>query len=225
MFEFELRRFCRTVSATSVIRAGAPYAEELGFAESVEVMEVASQKITVVKSQETKVSTIVLRGATSHVLAEIERTIDDAAMCIKCAGRDPRFVSGAGACEIELAHQLQQFGATVPGLDQYAVLKFAEALEIVPKILAENTGHNRLDALTALYAGHQKGDKNVGVDVEKGALTCDAKQCGIMDHLDTKAWAFRFAVDAVLTVLRVDQIIMSKQAGGPKGGPGGNRDD
>lgn len=141
--------------------------------------------------------------------------------------KDPRFVPGAGATEIELAHQLQQFGATVPGLDQYAVLKFAEALEVVPKVLSENAGHSYVDVVTALYAAHQKGEKAAGVDVDgtPGALICDAGERGILDHAESKRWALRFTLDAVLTVLQVDQIIMAKQAGGPKGGEGGARDD
>merc|ERR1711920_126140 len=102
---------------------------------------------------------------------------------VRCVTRNRHFVPGAGATEIELAHQLQQFGATVPGLDQYAVLKFAEALEVVPKVLSENAGHSHVDAITALYAAHQKGLKNAGVEVEVGVppknnegkvLTCDA---------------------------------------------------
>merc|ERR1719487_2157142 len=137
-------------------------------------------------------------------------------MCLKCASKDGRFVPGGGATEIELAHQLQQFGATVPGLDQYAVLKFAEALEVVPKILADNAGHNYVDVITAMYAAHQKGEKSSGVDVDSGSLLCNATEKGVLDHEDTKRWALRFCIDAVLTIMRVDQIIMAKQAGGPK---------
>jgi len=144
---------------------------------------------------------------------------------VRSVTRDNHFVAGAGATEIELAHQLQLFGATVPGLDQYAVLKFAEALEVVPKILADNAGNSYIDVITAMYAAHQKGEKSAGVDVESGALVLNAGEKGILDHEDTKRWAIRFAVDAVLTILRVDQIIMAKQAGGPKGGEGGGGRD
>merc|ERR1719487_3156874 len=146
-------------------------------------------------------------------------------MCLKCASKDGRFVPGGGATEIELAHQLQQFGATVPGLEQYAVLKFAEALEVVPKVLADNAGNNYVDVITAMYAAHQKGEKSTGVNVDPGELLCNATEKGILDHEDTKRWALRFCIDAVLTILRVDQIIMAKQAGGPKGGGEGARDD
>lgn len=223
--KFELRRICRTVGATSVIRTGPPLPEECGYVESIKVEEISSEKFTIMKTRDSKIATVVLRSASPNVLDELERAVDNAVNVVRCTCRDPRFVAGAGATEIELAHQLQQFGATVPGLDQYAVLKFAEALEVVPKILAENAGHSHVDAITALYAAHQKGEKTAGVDVDSGTLVCNAAERGILDHSETKKWAIRFTLDAVLTVLKVDQIIMAKQAGGPKGGGEGNRDD
>lgn len=223
--KFELRRVCRTVGATSIIRTGPPLPEELGYVESVKVEEISSQKLTILKSRDAKISTIVLRSASPNVLDELERAVDNAVHVVRAVTRDPAFLPGAGATEIELAHQLQQFGATLPGLDQYAVLKFAEALEVVPKILAENCGHNHVDAVTALYAAHDKGEKATGLDVDSGALLCNAVEKGILDHAETKKWAFRFTLDAVLTVLKVDQIIMAKQAGGPKAPQDGGRDD
>merc|ERR1719468_42692 len=222
--KFELRRVCRTVGATSIIRTGPPLPEELGYVESCKVEEYASQKLTVMKTRDAKIATIVLRSASPNILDEHERAIDNAVNVVRCVTKDPHFLAGAGATEIELAHQLQQFGATVPGLDQYAVLKFAEALEVVPKVLAENSGHSHVDAITALYADHQQGKKAMGIDVDSGNLLVDAAESGILDHAESKKWALRFAVEAALTVLQVDQIIMAKQAGGPKGGEGGARD-
>lgn len=222
--KFELRRVCRTVGATSIVRSGPPLPEECGYVESIKVEEISSEPFTIIKTRDSKISTVVLRSASPNVLDELERAIDNAVNVVRCTARDARFVAGAGATEIELAHQLQQFGATVPGLDQYAVLKFAEALEVVPKILAENAGHSHVDAITALYAAHQKGETAAGIDVDAGPV-CNALEKGILDHMETKRWAIRFTLDAVLTVLKVDQIIMAKQAGGPKGGGDGNRDD
>mmetsp|Transcript_27894 Transcript_27894/g.70574 ORF Transcript_27894/g.70574 Transcript_27894/m.70574 type:complete len:542 (-) Transcript_27894:107-1732(-) len=224
--KFELKRVCRTVGATSIIRTGPPLPEELGYVESIKVEEYASQKLTILKTRDAKIATIVLRSASPNVLDELERAVDNAVNVVRCVAKDPHFLPGAGATEIELAHQLQQFGATVPGLDQYAVLKFAEALEVVPKILAENSGHNHTDAITLLYSEHQQGKKNIGIDVEGGSIVLDAAENGILDHAESKKWAIRFALDAVLTVLHVDQIIMAKQAGGPGApqGGGGGRD-
>merc|ERR1712113_883155 len=173
---------CRTVGATSIIRTGPPIPEELGYVESIKVEEISSEKLTIIRSRDTKVTTVVLRSASPNVLDELQKAIDNAANVMRCVVRDPGFVPRAGATEIELAHQLQMFGATVPGLDQYAVLKFAEALEVVPKTLAENAGHNHVDAITALYAAHQKGEKVTGIEVDSGSLTCDAMEKGLLDH-------------------------------------------
>lgn len=214
--KFELRRVCKTVGATSIIRQGPPLPEECGYVESIKIEEISSHKLCIIKSRDARISTIVLRSASPNVLDELERSISNAVNVVRSVARDPHFVAGGGATEIELAHQLQQFGATVPGLEQYAVLKFAEALEVVPKILADNAGHNYVDVITAMYAAHQKGEKSSGVDVESGSLLCDATEKGVLDHEDTKRWALRFCIDAVLTIMRVDQIIMAKQAGGPK---------
>merc|ERR1719198_1920958 len=222
--KFELRRVCQTVGATSIIRQGPPLPEECGYVESVKVEEISSQKLCVIKTRDSKIATIVLRSASPNVLDELERSIANAVNVIRSVTRDPHFVAGAGATEIEIAHQIQQFGATVPGLDQYAVLKFAEALEVVPKILADNAGHGYVDVITAMYAAHQEGKKSQGVDVESGNLLCDATECGLLDHEDTKRWGLRFCLEAVLTILRVDQIIMAKQAGGPKPGEDGARE-
>lgn len=225
--KFELRRVCRTVGATAIIRQGPPLPEECGYVESIKVEEISSHKLCILKSRDAKISTIVLRSASPNVLDELERSIMNSVNVVRSVARDPHFVAGAGATEIELAHQVQQFGATVPGLDQYAVLKFAEALEVVPKVLADNAGHSYVDVITAMYAAHQKGEKAMGVDVEgsPGALLLNATEKGLLDHEDTKRWAIRFCVDAVLTILRVDQIIMAKQAGGPKPGESGGRDE
>jgi T-complex protein 1 subunit theta len=223
--KFELQRVCRTVGATAIIRQGPPLPEECGYVESIKVEEISSMKVVILKSRDTKIATVVLRSASPNVLDELERSIANAVNVVRSVARDPHFVSGAGATEIELAHQLQLYGATVPGLEQYAVLKFAEALEVVPKVLADNAGHSYVDVITAMYAAHQKGEKSAGVDVDGGSTILNAAEKGIIDHEDTKRWALRFAVDAVLTILRVDQIIMAKQAGGPKGGEGGARDD
>jgi len=138
---------------------------------------------------------------------------------IRCAAKDGRFCPGGASTETKISRELQSFGSTVPGLDQYAVLKFAEALEIVPKILADNCGKKgRVETLTSLYQGQEKGNPCIGlnVDLEEPAILQDSSNEGILDHLETKKWAIKHALEAVLTILLVDHIIMAKQAGGPK---------
>jgi len=228
--KFDLRRLCRAVGATALVRVGAPTADELGFADVVAVQELSSRLVTVFRQEDedAAVATIVLRGATANTLDDIERAIDDAVNAAKQACRDGRLLPGAGAAEIELAARLAEFAAATPGLEQYAIAKYAEALEVVPRILAENAGRDPADVISALYAAHAGGAAGAGVDVDGDAPTIDAPARGILDLYVSKLSALRLASDAAITVLRVDTIIMSKQAGGPKPrapGPADGGDD
>ena len=84
--------------------------------------------------------------------------------------QDGRFVPGAGATEIELARQVASYGETLPGLEQYAVKKFATALENFPKTLAENTGVKANEVVSKLLAAHEEGKKNHGFDIEVSSI-------------------------------------------------------
>lgn len=217
--KFELRRFCKTLKAINIIRNGPPLPEELGYVDSVVVQEIASQKCTIFKCEESKIATIVLRGATPNQVDEWGRAIEDAVNCIKNAVKDNRFCAGGGSTEIRLAHEIQKWGQTISGLDQYAVLKFGEAFETIPKILCDNAGYNKIQVIGDLYSAMQKGNVTTGVNVDEdrpGGSTIDSAKYEVFDHLETKKWAIRYAMEAALTVLRVEHIVMAKQAGGPK---------
>jgi T-complex protein 1 subunit theta len=215
--KFELRRLCQAVRATPLVRLGAPLPEELGHADIVSVEELGSTKITIFRqeSEESGISTLVVRGSTQNLLDDIERAIDDGVNVFKGITKDPRFVPGAGAAEIELARRLSAFGDSTPGLIQYAIKKYGEAFEVIPRTLAENCSGKTNEILAGLYAAHGKGQVNDGVDVEEQTVR-NAVDMGVLDLLSTKANAIRLATDAAITVLRVDQIIMAKPAGGPK---------
>jgi|TARA_B100000405_G_scaffold253918_1_gene187986 T-complex protein 1 subunit theta len=226
--KFELRRFCRATNATGIIKLGRPQADELGYVSSIDLIEIGGTKCVVVKQNDktSRVSTVILRGSTENAMDDIERAVDDGVNAYKALTKDSRTLPAGGATEIELAHRLAAFGRKQTGLDQYAIEKFARALEVVPRTLAENAGLNATDVVYNLYAAHANGETAAGVDVTHEAQWCDlqAKE-SIADVYLVKWWALKLATEAVCTVLRVDQIIMAKQAGGPKGGgPGGDED-
>ena len=218
--KFELRRFCRATNAVGIIKLGRPAADELGYVSSIDVKEIGGTKCVVVQQNDatSRVATVVLRGSTENVMDDIERAVDDGVNAFKALTKDSRTLPAGGATEIELAHRLAVFGRKQTGLDQYAIEKFARALEVVPRTLAENAGLNATDVVYNLYAAHAAGNMNAGVDVSGKMPWCDlATDENIADVFLVKWWALKLAVEAVTTVLRVDQIIMAKQAGGGKG--------
>ncbi|XP_060523979.1 T-complex protein 1 subunit theta [Cylas formicarius] len=225
--KFDLRRLSKTVDATVLPRLIAPTAQELGYCDIVCLEELGDTPIVVFKleSKESRIATIVVRGATDNYMDDIERAIDDGVNTFKGLTRDPRFVAGAGATEAELAVQLLKYADTLPGLEQYAVRKFATALETFPKALADNSGLRYQNVLEKILDAHQNGNKNAGVDIETENAICDAVERNILDLYQAKHWGLKYAVNAAATVLRVDQIIMAKRAGGPKPRQAAGSDD
>nr|WCZ58364.1 T-complex protein 1 subunit theta [Paratrimastix eleionoma] len=217
--KFDLRRFCLATGASAMVRLGAPTAEEIGHAQSIDVDEVGGTKVVKISQPAedctSRISTILIRAATQNQLDEMERVINDGVNVFKAMTRNAKFVAGGGACEIELSRQLESYGQTIPGLQQYGVRAFAEALAVIPKTLAENAGLNYNDILSNLRAAHAQGKQNFGVDIENGVVA-DMHEAHVYDLMIGKEWAIKVLTDAVRTVLQIDQIIMSKPAGGPK---------
>ncbi|XP_050537516.1 T-complex protein 1 subunit theta [Daktulosphaira vitifoliae] len=227
MSKFDLRRLCKSVSATALPRLTAPNKEELGFADSVYVDELGDTSLVVfrIDGKESRMSTIVVRGATDNFMDDVERAIDDGVNTFKGVTRDGRLLPGAGATEMELAHQVSKYADTLPGLEQYAVKRFSVALEGFVKILADNTGVKSNETLAELNSLHSKGNKNAGFNIEaKGSSLLDVVEAGIVDSYLVKYWGLKYATNAACTILKVDQIIMAKRAGGPKA-PGGRAPD
>ncbi|KAG6413590.1 hypothetical protein SASPL_126304 [Salvia splendens] len=215
--KFELRRFCRTTGAVALLKLSQPNPDDLGYVDSVSVEEIGGARVTIVKNEQggNSISTVVLRGSTDSILDDLERAIDDGVNSYKAMCRDSRTVPGAAATEIELAKRLKEFSLKETGLDQYAIAKFAESFEMIPKTLAENAGLNAIEIISSLYAEHASGNTKVGIDLEEGACK-DVSALKIWDLYITKFFALKYAADAACTVLRVDQIIMAKPAGGPR---------
>jgi len=216
MSKWELKRVGRAVGATPIVKLTCPTPDEMGYADEVNFKEISSTWCTVFRrdTEENKMATIVLRGSTHALLDDIERAIDNGVNAIKSLIRDNRMVAGAGATEIYIANEMQKFAKTQPGLDQYAVEKFGVSFEVVPRILAENAGLKAETILANLYAEVNKGSHSWGVDVTDGTVK-NVVEASIFDSLESKSWALKLSFDVVLTLLKVDQIIMSKPAGGP----------
>lgn len=216
--KFELRRLCRAVKARPLVTVGPVSKEDQGYCGRITTQEIGATRVTIFAQEgkdETGVATILLRASTNNILNDVDRAVDDGVNVVKsmCKNAPAKFVAGAGASDVELARRLKEFGSKTTGLEQYAIKKFAEAFEVFPRTLAENAGHAALEGFSACLAAHEKGHANAGINIEDGMVLFDNN---ILDLASTKKQAISLARDTVCTILRIDQIIIAKQAGGPK---------
>lgn len=112
-----------------------------------------------------------------------------------------------------MAKKLEAEANLKKGLEQYSYHKFAKSFEVFTKILADNSGLNSNEFIPKILASNESGSN--GFDIETGEIK-PSEELQIYDHLLTKQWGIKLAVDAALTILRVDQIIVAKPSGGPK---------
>jgi T-complex protein 1 subunit theta len=176
---WDIKRLCRAVRTHPLLHISAPTEEEIGHCPLVECQEIGSTPVVVFEAGG-GISTVVVRGATPNTIDDVERSIEDATNSFQVLTEFPQLVAGAGASEMELATLLAKWGEELPGMDQYGVKKFSEALEVVPRTIAENSGLVIAPFMAKLRAAHNKGETNAGVDIIELAVA-DAVKLKVFD--------------------------------------------
>ena len=222
----DLDRLARATGANIVTSLDELNHADLGSSDLVVEKKVGSGAMTFVTGTKNKAFTLVLRGGTQQVLDSLERALDDAVHAVADVIEDQKVVPGGGAPEIELSLRLREYSSTLKGREQLAVAKFAEAVEIVPKSLAENAGFNSVDKLVELKKRHEV-DKRAGLNVYTGKIV-DMYEDGVVEPLRVKVQAIQSATDAASLILRIDDVLASTKkkpeapgAGGMPPGMGG----
>ncbi|MBI5225310.1 TCP-1/cpn60 chaperonin family protein [Candidatus Micrarchaeota archaeon] len=196
--------------------------KDLGKAGVVEERKVAGEHMVFVeKCKEPKSVTIFVRGGTQHVVDEADRAIVDAIGAVSSAVEIGKYVTGGGSTEMQLAMTLRKFAIEVGGREQLAITAFAEALEVIPRTLAESCGMDAIDTLVELRSKHEKMGKALGVDVYSAKIG-DMKANSVIEPLKVKKQAIQSASEVVEMILRIDDIIAGRgKPRMPPGGPGG----
>jgi thermosome len=228
----DFTRLSRATGATPVSNVNDIESEDLGDAGSVAQKDIGGdERIFVEDVEEAKSVTLVLRGGTEHVVDEVERAIEDSLGVVRVTLEDGKVMPGGGAPETELAMELRDFADSVGGREQLAVEAFADALEVIPRTLAENAGHDPIDSLVDLRSQHDGGDTDAGLDAYTGDIV-NMEDDGVVEPLRVKTQAIESATEAATMILRIDDVIAAGdlaggQVGdddgddGPAGGPGG----
>ncbi len=191
--------------------------DDVGHADLVEERDVKGSKMTYVTGcSEKKAVSIILHGGTEHVVDSIQRALNDALHVVAASLEDGKVVAGGSSPEVELSLRLGEYAATLKGREQLAVSKFAEALEVIPSTLAENSGLDSIDMLVELRSQHEQGNKRHGIDVYSGKVV-DMWEMNVVEPLRIKTQAINSATEATIMILRIDDIVAA--SGNKTAGP------
>jgi len=211
--KFDLRRIALTTNAIVLSKLKKPTIEEIGKCDFISVRSFGSQKITLFQQDNSncKIFTIIARASSTKILDYIEKLVYRSTSVFKTIVKDNRFLAGAGAFEIEMCRRLKSFSSKqYSGFKQLILHKFADAFESLPKTLLENSSYDVFKILSSLHIAHSLGDESEGIDLQNFS-TINAKEKGIWDSFPCKFWAIRNSIDAALTILTIDQILMTKK--------------
>jgi thermosome len=220
----DMEALSRATGAKIVTNLNELGRDDLGYAGIVAERKVAGDEMVFVEECKTpKAVTILIRGGTEHVIDEVERAMQDAVKGVAAALELKKAVAGGGATEIEVARHLRKYADSFQGREQLAVNAFAEAIEVIPRCLAENAGLDPIDKLANLRAEHDKKLVNTGLDVFTGRVH-DTIRAGVIEPLKIKLQAIKSASEAAEMILRIDDMVSSGSSsgqGGPPMPPGG----
>ncbi len=215
----DIEKIAKATGAKIVSNVDELTQDDLGHAGLVEEIKVSGEDMIFVREcKDPRSVSILIRGGTDHVVDEAKRAMEDAVFGIISAIEVGKFVAGGGACEIELAKKLREYAHTVGGREQLAINAFADAVEIVPRTLAESTGIDPIEILMNLRSEHEKGNAGYGVDVFQSKIS-DMIKLGVVEPLKIKQQAIKSATEAAEMILRIDDVITARSGGG--GMPGG----
>lgn len=179
-----------------------------GLLEQVTIGERPMIKLTETANKATV--SVLVRAPTEHVVAEIKRAFDDAIGVVSIAYEDKSVLPGGGAPYMQLSTKLKEFASTVGGREQMAVEAFANALEVIPKTLAENSGLDPIDAMIALRKAHTEDEGwKYGVNVNNGSATNMLVE-GVIEPKRVVAQAIRSAADISAQLMRIQLITTAK---------------
>jgi chaperonin GroEL (HSP60 family) len=206
----------KIVSNLDDLKAG-----DLGKAGLVEERKIGDDKmIFVEKCKDPQAVAILIRAGLERLVDEAERAMTDALSVVSDVIENNKIVAGGGAVEVEVAKELRKYAPKVGGREQLAIEAFADAVEIIPKTLAENAGLQSIDIIVELRAAHEKTKgKYKGVNVFKGKIM-DSVEKGVIEPSVVKIQAIKSAAESAAMIMRIDDVISASKKDSP-GGPGG----
>jgi T-complex protein 1 subunit alpha len=185
----------------------------LGHCESVVVEPVGDNELIVFSGTPKSSTSVLLRGASEQMLDEMERSLHDALCVVKRCLEAGRVVPGGGCIEASLCVKLNEYAKSIGSREQMAIAAFADALLVIPKTLATNGALDALDLTTRLVAAHNEAQTQgktelhtCGLNLESGEVINNL-QAGVLEPAISKLKTLKFATEAAISILRIDEFI------------------
>lgn len=180
---------------------------KLGEAKLIEEIMIGEERM--IKFSGVKIGgscTVILRGASSHVLDEADRSLHDALAVLSQTVREPRIVLGGGCSETLMAKAIDDIAKTIPGKKALAVEAFARALRALPTTIADNGGYDSAELVAQLRAAHERGEKEAGLNMTNGTIG-NMNELRVIESFKLKHHVLVAAAEAAEMIVRVDEII------------------
>ncbi|CAL1708423.1 unnamed protein product [Somion occarium] len=166
-----------------------------------------------------KACTILLRGPSKDILNEVDRNLADAMSVARNVFFNAKLAPGGGATEMAISVGLHAKARTITGVEGWPFRAVADAFEVIPRTLVQNSGGNAIRVLTELRAKHANGEYSWGINGETGKIV-DMKEYGLYESASVKIQTYKTAVEAARVLLRVDDVVQAKRAEREQGGGG-----
>ncbi|KAK6131362.1 hypothetical protein DH2020_034903 [Rehmannia glutinosa] len=190
-----------------------PESVKLGHCKLIEEIMIGEDKLIHFSGVEMgQACTIVLRGASPHMLDEAERSLHDALCVLSQTVNDSRVLHGGGWPEMVMAKAVDELARKTPGKRSHAIEAFSRALVAIPTTIADNAGLDSAELVAQLRAEHHKEGSNAGIDVITGSVG-DMAELGISEAFKVKNAVLLSATEAAEMILRVDEIITCAREG------------
>jgi len=223
----DMAKLSRATGAKIVTNIEELSTNDLGYSKLVEERKVESEKWVFIEGcKDPKALSVFIRGGSQRVVDEAERSIHDALMSVKDVLEYPHIIAGGGAPEAVVAQRLREWAVSLPGREQLAAEKYADALDSIPLTLARNAGMDVIDTQVQLHS--KISDSNtpkIGIDVMNAKLA-DMSSKGVYEPLVVKENIINSATETASLILRIDNVIAASKtkdmprASGMPGGPG-----
>jgi len=152
---------------------------------------------------------VLVRGSNVLLLDEAERSIHDALCVVRSLVKKKALIPGGGAPEMEVSQKLKTWCRTLGGINAFCIERYADALELIPYTLAENSGMSPVEIVTQLRAAHANGDKFAGINVKKGIITNSYDE-KVVQPLLVSVSSIKMATETVRMILKIDDVVMTR---------------